>query len=161
MLLEDRGNYRKTRERMHEISDWLKQRKKVETPRIIAETPVRRKTDPFKIHEPYFVSRLNRYYFERLVTRAKEHGVSVVLCQPPYLDEYYYDRSNNDRISSYLLFINSLAESHEHVYLLTPDLYVVSPPDLYDTDDHLNEEASAEFTRFVVQKIIDAGLDNS
>lgn len=108
---------------------------------------------PSEIRRPYFVSQVNRRYLRLFLKAAESRGIRVLICHPPMMRSYYLNPGNNENISSYLHFLAGAARSSKAAVLLTDDLHAVPANRLYDSNDHLRIEASAEYTRQIARRM--------
>lgn len=151
-LIQSHGNYRELidEERGVERTEQLinKERKRYEEtrnqPRVLSEP---RLTSDALIKDRYYVSHLNQVYLKRFLVEAKRHGIQVIWAYPTVSAEQNYGPSNNQIISSYLLFTKKIIQDYGLKVFGAPDLLPLEPEQMYDVYYHASPAYALELTK--------------
>ena len=99
------------------------------------------------------VSMWNKYYSDKLFQLAKEHNIKIYICPPPLYDDYYYKNVNPMFFKDYMIFLRSLKNPQDNIFLLYDELYIVDESKLWNSIDHLNTSESVIFTEYIAGKL--------
>lgn len=108
----------------------------------------------FTQENKFKVSKINRFFLDKLISKANEMNIKVLLLYHPAVLEFYEKTKNNEHISAYKEFMRSLPALYPNTSLLEDDFYVANLDKFSLSIDHLDDKESLIFTAALAKKII-------
>ncbi len=107
----------------------------------------------FIAQSKFHISKINSYYLHRLIEEAKKRNIKIFICFPPALKEFYDAGIDNLYLQQYKAFIKNIADSYDNVTLLTDDFYIVNADKIAGDIDHILEEESMVYTKYIAERM--------
>lgn len=103
------------------------------------------------------ISKLNFYYWRKIVHLADKNDIKVILLPQPMNRDFYQRAQERSNIfSDYLKFLKLQAELYPNVSLIDDDYFYNQLDKYMGNRNHLNKKGTEEYTNFLIEKLSEA-----